>query len=138
MNAVCSSSDLSAKLIDEARSIARSEPSLSMTTPSRTSETGTKSCVDLLDARMLVDEGILVDERVASGTYHDRSVHGAALCFRRDASRDAFLDVERPREVMEFAFGEFWYVEVLCYVRRDGLCGRDVLYLALVVPEIEL
>src|SRR3989344_4255406 len=46
MKAVCSSSLLSAKLIEEASKMARKEPSLRMTMPSRTSDIGTKSWVE--------------------------------------------------------------------------------------------
>src|SRR3989344_8113018 len=45
MTACCSSCDLSAKLMLDAIKSTRNEPSLSITTPSRTSLMGTKSCV---------------------------------------------------------------------------------------------
>src|SRR3989338_6345922 len=61
MNAVCSSSDFSAKFREDARRIARIPPLLSMTMPSRTSETGTNSCVDFLPARRFCSRGGMLD-----------------------------------------------------------------------------
>src|SRR3972149_4691210 len=57
MNAVCSSSDLRAKLREDARSIARMPPPFRTTTPSRTSETGTNSCVDFCPAPKFCNVG---------------------------------------------------------------------------------
>src|SRR3989338_1142959 len=48
MKAVCSSSDFKAKFIDDAKRTARRPPSFRTIIPSRTSRTGTKSCVDFL------------------------------------------------------------------------------------------
>src|SRR5262249_52140930 len=58
MKAVCSSSLLSAKLIDDASRIARNEPSFITTMPSRTSEMDTNSCVEWLLSRGVVLPGI--------------------------------------------------------------------------------
>src|SRR3989338_4171787 len=68
MNAVCSSSDLSAKLIEEAKRIARKLPSFKTTMPSRTSDIGTKSCVDLL---LFVEAEGMYELRAASVEVRD-------------------------------------------------------------------
>src|SRR5271170_1074782 len=66
MKAVCSSSDFRAKLMEDASSIARSSAFFMTTTPSRTAETGTNSCVERLFERgvalLRLDKGICYDQ----------------------------------------------------------------------------
>src|SRR3989344_5756724 len=107
MNAVCSSSLLSAKLMDEARRMARMLPSLRTITPSRTSLIGTNSCVERLVGRVAVcvcGSAILADERIFRGAHGGNEVfqrrNTLSIFGIRGTCSDALLNIEAPRKVM--------------------------------------
>jgi hypothetical protein len=136
MNAVCSSSLLSAKLMDEARSIARKRPSLSTTMPSRTSATGTKSCVDLFWERMF---------RIWA--YYFTSASRASECrcsatpslIRETSAVPAAIfswiskDHERSCSLLSESFGTY----TSAALARDGFHGRSFFLLHFVVPKVK-
>src|SRR3989338_7461090 len=95
MIACCSSADLSARLMEEAIRSARKDPSLSITTPSRTSLIGTNSCVACALTLVLVGIGVL---NFKPGTLIALYSHGGPI-----------FNIKRPREVFEPAFRKFWH-----------------------------
>src|SRR5665213_217900 len=137
MNAVCSSSLLSAKLILEASKIARREPSFKTTMPSRTSETGTKSCVDfVLAAARFPGIYLLSNERFTRRSYRGDDPAQVLFIFA-DTSCDPLINIERPgkvvkprfRKLRNIHFRVFLYIQLFLF---DGFFGAT-----LVVPEVE-
>src|SRR3989344_1915152 len=118
MNAVCSSSDFSAKFREDARRIARIPPLLSMTMPSRTSETGTNSCVDFLPARRFCSRGGIGSSNERFPGCSDGG-HNAAFMFVvfGNPGGDAFFYVEAPGELVQFAVRELRDIDLS---RRSG------------------
>ena len=77
-------------------------------TPSRTSETGTNSWVDLLLTREDEDDVVsdidYSDEGIFCGAYRRDEIHGFlgpfSVSLISGACGDAFIDVQTPRELM--------------------------------------
>src|SRR3989344_6005457 len=124
MTACCSSCDLSAKLMLDAIKSTRKEPSLSITTPSRTSLMGTNAWVASALILGLV-AGISIKSQVSN--LKSRTFYA---CY---AQLRAVFDVERPGQVFELALGEFWDRQVLGF----GRCGLLRLGVPL-HPQVEL
>ena len=141
MKAVCSSSDLRAKLIEDARRIARSSPVLRTMIPSRTSDTGTNSWVDRAVVRveaLSIEVVSMLRHGVARGADRSECVYAGAFGLGRGASRDALLDIETPCELMKLTVGKFG--DIKTPLRGiGGFCGApcDQRFLS-VVPEVEL